>query len=68
MELEPAVEKRFRHIEAILWETAEGQQQAKLRMDIPHKKLKATRELGKAVVRARLNAILASKRADRSKL
>ncbi|MCU1339865.1 MAG: hypothetical protein JWO19_5446 [Bryobacterales bacterium] len=45
MELEPAVEKRFRRIEAILLETAEGHRQAKLRMDDFDKKLQATRKL-----------------------
>jgi len=58
MELEPAVEKRFRRIEAILRETAEGQQQAKLRMDVFDKKLEATRKLLEAGIKivSRLSA------------
>ncbi len=49
--MEPAVEKRFRRIESILRETAEGQQQAKLRMDIFDKKLEATRKLVEAGIK-----------------
>jgi hypothetical protein len=58
MELEPAVEKRFRRIEAILRETAEGNRQAKLRMDDFDKKLEATRKLVEAGIKivSRLSA------------
>jgi hypothetical protein len=65
---EPAVEKRFRRIEAMLHESAEGNRRALLRIDDFDKKLKATRELGKAVVRAHLMARIASIRTDGSKL
>ncbi len=51
MELEPAVEKRFQRIEAILRETAEGHRQAKLRMDDFGKKLQATRKLVEAGIK-----------------
>ena len=56
--MEPAVEKRFRRIESILRETAEGQQQAKLRMDVFDKKLEATRKLLEAGIKivSRLSA------------
>jgi hypothetical protein len=49
--VEPAVEKRFRRIEAILRETAEGQREAKLRMDVFDKKLEATRKLVEAGIK-----------------
>jgi hypothetical protein len=43
--MEPAVEKRFRRIEAIQRETAEINRRAELRMDVFDKKLEATRKL-----------------------
>jgi hypothetical protein len=56
--MEPAVEKRFRRIEAILRETAEGHRQAKLRMDRAEermdkfdKQLQATRKLVEAGIK-----------------
>ena len=49
--MESAVEKRFQRIEAILRETAEGQRQAKLRMDVFDKKLEATRKLVEAGIK-----------------
>jgi hypothetical protein len=49
--MEPAVEERFRRIEAILRETAEGQREAKLRMDVFDKKLEATRKLVEAGIK-----------------
>jgi hypothetical protein len=64
---EPAFENHFQRIEAILRESAEGNRRAMLRMDDFDKKLKATRELGKAVVRAHLMARIASNRTDGSK-
>jgi hypothetical protein len=56
--MEPAAEKRFRRIESILRETAEGQQQAKLRMDVFDKRLEATRKLLEAGIKivSRLSA------------
>jgi hypothetical protein len=73
--MEPAVEKRFRRIEAIQRETAEINRRAELRMDrvelrmdVFDKKLEATREQAKAVVRAHLLARIASNRNDASKL
>jgi hypothetical protein len=43
--MEPAVEKRFRRIEAIQREAAELNRRAELRMDKFDKKLEATRKL-----------------------
>ena len=63
--MEPAVEKRFRRIESILRETAEGNRQAKLRMDRAEermdkfdKQLQATRKLVEAGIKivSRLSA------------
>ena len=49
--MEPAVEKRFRRIEAIQRETAEINRRAELRMDIFDKKLEATRKLLEAGIK-----------------